>query len=100
MTGWCLAGLCKSDISAGPTRQNAAIETKLRELAKAPQNTSPGRSRQSHWPPRSLAGRDPRCVRAAEAATKAYDGLHLTSAPPTAGATRSPTLCSRFCESS
>ena len=25
---------CKSDISAGPTRQNAAIETKLLELAK------------------------------------------------------------------
>jgi hypothetical protein len=59
-----------------------------------------GRSRQSHWPPRSLAGRDPRCVRAAEAPTKAYDGLHLTNAPHTAGATRSPTLCSLFCESS
>jgi undecaprenyl pyrophosphate synthase len=55
----------------------AAIETKLLELAKAPQNTSPARSRQSHRPPRFLAGRDPRRVRAAEAATKAYDGLQL-----------------------
>ena len=51
-------------------------------------------------PPRRFACRRVRATVRLSPFMVDISGLHLTSAPPTAGVTRSPTLCSRFCESS